>query len=321
MADQKHQPRKGLFTDAWPVLPLADWQETYDTLQRWLQIVGKIRLQMAPMANHWWQAALYVTARGLTTSTIPYGTRIFEINFDFFDHLMIIETGEGKRRIIALKPASVADFYTRTVAALHSLGINPAIWTVPVEVPERTPFERDTVHAAYDKEYAQRWWRIMAQADRVLKIFRSRFIGKVSPVHFFWGSFDLAVTRFSGRRAPKNPGAPNVGRSVMIEAYSHEVSSSGFWPGAGLGEPAFYSYTYPEPAGFADASVRPAEAYYDRNFREFLLTYETVRRANDPDAVLLSFLESTYVAAANLAKWDRASLESDDGAAYRGGAV
>ncbi len=296
---------------AWPELPFEAWQETYATLHLWTQIVGKIRLALTPMCNHWWQTTLYVTARGLTTSPIPYRALSFQIDFDFIDHELHIETSHGAKESVALFPRSVADFYEELMARLHSLGIDAAIWTVPVEIVDRTPFEQDRGHAAYDPDYAQRFWRALVQVDRVLKEFRSRFTGKVSPVHFFWGSFDLAVTRFSGRRAPEHPGAPNVARFVMREAYSHEVSSCGFWPGAGLGRPAFYAYAYPAPEGFGEYPVQPGEAHYNAGFGEFLLPYDAVRTASAPDEALLAFLQSTYEAAANLARWDRASLECE----------
>jgi len=296
-------------TDVWPSLPLDAWRETYTTLHMWTQIVGKIRLALAPMVCHWWEVTLYVTPRGLTTSPIPYGTRVFQIDFDFVDHKLLIQTAEGATRSIALAPRSVADFYHETMAALRSLGIEVNIWTTPVEVEDRTPFEQDHHHAAYDPEYAQRCWRILLQADRVLMDFRARFTGKVSPVHFFWGAFDLAVTRFSGRPAPKHPGAPNVAPFVGHEAYSHEVSSCGFWPGAGLGMPAFYAYAYPEPQEFKDAPVEPEGAFYHAELREFLLPYDRVRTATSPDAALMAFAQSTYEAAAISGKWDRPALE------------
>ncbi len=297
----------------WPSLPLEAWQDTYATLQRWMQIVGKIRLRLAPMTNHWWQVALYVTSAGLSTSPIPYQSRVFQIDFDFLAHAMRISDDAGDVRSVALQPRSVADFYAETMGALRSLGIAVEIWTTPVEIVDRTPFEQDYVHAAYDPEYAQRFWRILVQVDRVLKEFRSRYTGKVSPVHFFWGAFDLAVTRFSGRAAPEHPGGPNVKRSVMVEAYCREVSSCGFWPGAGLGVPAFYAYAYPEPEGFKDWPVRPAEAYYHPTLREFLLPYDVVRLADAPDQMLLAFCQSTYEAAAVPGRWDRAALERSPG--------
>lgn len=296
-------------TETWPSLPLERWKDTYATLHMWTQVVGKIRLALAPLINHWWQVTLYVTSRGLTTSPIPYGTRTFQIDFDFLAHELHIDTGEGERRTLPLEPRSVADFYHRTMAALHALGIDVPIWSTPVEIENPIPFERDDRHA-YDPEYAQRFWRILVQTDRVLSAFRAGFLGKASPVHFFWGSFDLAVTRFSGRLAPVHPGAPNVADFVTREAYSHEVSSCGFWPGGGpIGEPVFYAYAYPEPAGFKDFPVQPAEAFYSPDLREFLLPYEAIRNAKSPDQALLAFLQSTYEAAADLGKWDRVNLE------------
>jgi hypothetical protein len=274
-----------------------------------MQIVGKIRLALSPHVNHWWQVPLYVTASGLTTSPMSYQSRIFQIDFDFLHHNLHISTADGARRTLALEPRSVADFYFALMTALHELDIPVSIWTVPVEVAERIPFEQDTQHASYDAAYAQRFWRILVQADRVLKTFRARYVGKGSPVHFFWGSMDLAVTRFSGRLAPVHPGAPNVALSVMREAYSHEVSSCGFWPGAGLGMPAFYAYAYSEPVGFKHYLVSPDAAFYHETFGEFLLPYEAVRLASAPDELLLAFLQTTYEAAANLARWDRAGLE------------
>ncbi|WP_238626266.1 DUF5996 family protein [Aggregatilinea lenta] len=294
---------------AWPDLPLDEWQDTYETLHRWTQIVGKIRLALAPMVNHWWQVTLYLTARGLTTSPIPYQSRSFQIDFDFIDHMLRIETSGGGTRAFELAPRSVADFYRTIMAELLALGIEVEIWTVPVEIEDRTPFEQDNAHAAYDPVYAQRHWRALVQADRVLKVFRSRFTGKVSPIHFFWGGFDLAVTRFSGRPAPDHPGSPNVARYVMQESYSHEVSSCGFWPGAGTGQPMFYAYAYPEPAGFRDYPIQPDAAYYDPAFGNFLLPYDAVRTSASPDETLLAFLQSTYEAAAINAQWDRAALE------------
>jgi hypothetical protein len=298
-------------TNLWPELPLADWKDTYETLHMWTQIVGKIRLALTPLVNHWWNVTMYVTPRGLTTSAIPYNDRFLQIDFDFIAHLLLIETTDGSTKTIALRPRSVAEFYQETIAALESLGMPVTIWTTPVEVPDRTPFEKDQKHSAYDPEYAQRVWRILAQASRVLTEFRSRFTGKVSPVHFFWGAFDLAVTRFSGRTAPSHPGVPNCGLFVMVEAYSHEVSSCGFWPGSGglIDEPAFYAYAYPEPRGFKDYPIQPPEAFYHTGISEFLLPYDVVRTAESPDEVLLSFLQSTYEAAATCANWDRRALE------------
>ena len=310
MADRKRTHTDSIATDVWPSLPLDAWQNTYATLHMWTQVVGKIRLALAPKINHWWQVPLYVTSRGLTTSPIPYGTRTFQVDFDFRDHRLCIETSDGDRRSFALVPRSVAAFYQETMAALRSLDLEVTIWTTPVEVPDPVPFEQDDEHAAYDPEYAQRFWRILVQADRVFTQFRSRFLGKVSPVHFFWGSFDLAVTRFSGRPAPRHPGAPSVADFVTREAYSHEVSSCGFWPGGGgIDAPVFYAYAYPEPDGFAEYPIQPREAYYSQDLREFLLPYDVVRTADTPDDVLLAFLQSAYEAAANLGKWDRAALE------------
>ena len=310
MADRKRTHTDSIATDVWPSLPLDAWQNTYATLHMWTQVVGKIRLALAPKINHWWQVPLYVTSRGLTTSPIPYGTRTFQVDFDFRDHRLCIETSDGDRRSFALVPRSVAAFYQETMAALRSLDLEVTIWTTPVEVPDPVPFEQDDEHAAYDPEYAQRFWRILVQADRVFTQFRSRFLGKVSPVHFFWGSFDLAVTRFSGRPAPRHPGAPSVADFVTREAYSHEVSSCGFWPGGGgIDAPVFYAYAYPGPDGFAEYPIQPREAYYSQDLREFLLPYDVVRTADTPDDVLLAFLQSAYEAAANLGKWDRAALE------------
>jgi hypothetical protein len=298
--------------DAWPELPLADWADSCATLHLWTQVVGKIRLAHAPLVNHWWQVPLYVTSRGLTTSIMPYGARGFQIDFDFIDHALVIRTSDGATETVALTPRSVADFHAEVMGRLRALGLETRIWTMPVELPDAIPFEQDHTHAAYDAEYAQRFWRALVQADRVCKIFRSRFLGKVSPVHFFWGSFDLAVTRFSGRAAPplKGGDSPNLGAWVMQEAYSHEVSSCGFWPGnGGFGKAAFYSYASPEPAGFGGAPVRPGAAGYDQDLGQFILTYDAVRQAASPDECLLEFLQSSYEAAADLARWDRAALE------------
>ncbi len=296
--------------DQWPTLPFAEWRDTCATLQLWSQVVGKIRLAQAPLINHWWQVPLYVTSRGLTTSAIPYDGRSFQINFDFIAHRLMIQASDGQAEGFALRPLSVADFHREVMARLKALGIEVRIWTTPVELPNPIPFAQDRQHGAYDPDYANRFWRVLVQADRVLTAFRARFIGKASPVHFFWGSFDLAVTRFSGRRAPLHPGAPNVADRVTREAYSHEVSSCGFWPGgAGMEQPIFYSYAYAEPAGFKDAPVRPETASYAGEMGEFILPYDAVRQASAPDEALLDFLQSTYEAAANLAHWDRAALE------------
>jgi Family of unknown function (DUF5996) len=301
---------KQMSTNPWPALPLSEWKDTYETLHRWTQIVGKIRLTLTPPVNHWWNTTLYITPRGLTTSAMYYKGRYLQIDFDFIDNLLLIQTTDYSTKSIALRPRSVADFYQETMAALESLEMPVTIWTTPVEVQDRTPFELDQKHASYDPEYAQRVWRILAEASRILTEFRCRFIGKVSPVHFFWGAFDLAVTRFSGRTAPSHPGAPNMARFVAVEAYSHEVSSCGFWPGGGpVNEPAFYAYAYPEPQGFKDYTIQPKEAFYHTEMGEFLLPYDVVRNSKSPDEVLLSFLQSTYEAAATCAKWDRHALE------------
>jgi Family of unknown function (DUF5996) len=295
----------------WPDLPLAAWADTCDTLHRWTQVVGKVRMAFTPLVNHWWNVTLYVTSRGLTTSPVPCGTRTFEILFDFVDHQLRIETSDGATGRVALRPMSVADFYTEVMSQLEQLGIKVHIWTMPSEIENAVPFELDRTLAQYDPASVARFWQALLQADRVFKMFRSRFIGKVSPVHFFWGSFDLAVTRFSGRAAPPPGGAtPNVASWVMAEAYSHEVSSCGFWPGnGGYGRAAFYVYAYPEPAGYGDTQLGTAEAFYDKGLGQFILLYDVVRQASDPDGMLLGFLQETYAAAANLARWDRAGLE------------
>jgi Family of unknown function (DUF5996) len=297
-------------SEAWPSLPFAEWRDTCASLHMWTQIIGKIRLAQEPLINHWWQVPLYVTSRGLTTSAIPYGERAFEIGFDFLAHRLTIAASDGATDGFALRPIAVADFYAEVMQRLRRLGLEIHIWTTPVEIPNPVPFEQDRAHTAYDADYANRFWRAMLQADRLFTAFRARFLGKASPVHFFWGSFDLAVTRFSGRRAPQHPGAPNVADRVTREAYSHEVSSCGFWPGGpGMEQPIFYSYAYPPPTGFAEAPVRPTAALYNSDFGEFILPYDEVRRAASPDAALLDFLQSTYEAAATLAQWDRDLLE------------
>ena len=304
------EPRTSM-TDQWPALRVEDWTATRDTLHMWLQIVGKLRLAKAPMVNHWWQVPLYVTPRGLTTAAVPHGPKIFEIEFDFCVHELHVDVEGGERRIVALEPKSVARFYEETIGALQELGIDVSINTTPVELERVIPFERDEEHASYDPGHAELFWRQLVQTDRVMKHFRSRFIGKVSPVHLFWGGMDLAVTRFSGRAAPRHPGGfPNVGDWVMVEAYSHELSSCGFWPGGGE-EGAFYAYAYPEPVGFRDHPVGPADAYYSDDAGQYLLPYEAVRTAPDPDAALSEFLQSTYEAAAAHAGWDREALEDD----------
>lgn len=292
--------------DAWPSLALEDWEPTRATLHMWSQIVGKIRLAQTPLVNHWWNVPLYVSARGLTTSAMPYGSTHFEMEFDFIDHNLEIRCSDGAMRTVKLSPKSVADFYQETMAALDDLGLPVHIWKMPVEIPDPIPFDQDHQHKSYDAEYANRFWQVVRHADRVLQDFRSRFIGKSSPVHFFWGSFDLAVTRFSGRLAPPRPGAD----SITKEAYSHEVISHGWWPGQGpLGKPAFYSYTAPAPDGLATAQIKPEKAFYSNDMSEFVLLYDDVRNAEEPDGALLAFLESTYEAGANLANWDRRSLE------------
>jgi hypothetical protein len=298
-------------SDAWPELPLEAWTDTLATLHMWTQIVGKVRLVQSPWVNHSWHVTMYVTSRGLTTSPIPHGTRTFEMEFDFIAHQLTIRTGEGQSHNIPLEPQSVATFYARLMAALDALDLHVKIHGRPNEVPEAIPFAQDDIHRSYDREYAERFWRVLVQADRVLKIFRSRFAGKCSPVHFFWGAADLAVTRFSGRTAPEHPGGiPNLPDRITREAYSHEVSSCGFWAGGGpIPYPMFYSYAYPEPSGFANAPVRPARAFYSQDLREFILPYDEVRLAASPDDTLLEFLQTTYEAAANLAAWDRAALE------------
>jgi len=291
--------------NAWPVLKFSEWQDTLATLHMWTQVVGKIRLAQTPLVNHWWNVPLYVSARGLTTTAIPYGERIFELEFDFIDHHLLISSSDGATTALALRPQSVAAFYREVMAALRGLEIEIQIWTTPVEVPDPIRFEDDDKHAAYDAEYANRFWRALVKIDDVLKEFRGRFIGKCSPVHFFWGSFDLAVTRFSGRPAPERPGADLITR----EAYSHEVISHGFWPGSKDMEAAFYSYTTPEPAGLAQAQVQPPETFYSAEMKEFFLLYEDVQKSSSPEQTLRDFLQTTYEAGANLAGWDRAALE------------
>ena len=297
----------------WPSLPLEDWGETCATLHLWVQIAGKIRLIQSPWVNHSWHTTLYVTSRGLTTTPIPYGESTFQLDFDFIAHNMWISASNGGIAQVRLEPQSVAQFYRRTMDALKSIGVQVDIRKMPNEVPDPIRFDQDETHRAYDAEYANRFWRILVQADRVLKRFRAGFVGKCSPVHLFWGALDLAVTRFSGRTAPKHPGGiPHLPDWVTQEAYSHEVSSCGFWPGGGaVPYPAFYAYAYPEPAGFKDAPVRPEGAFYSQDFGEFILPYDIVRQSDSPDRTLLDFLESTYAAAADLAHWDRAALERE----------
>jgi uncharacterized protein DUF5996 len=290
----------------WPALPLDSWKDTRATLHMWTQIVGKVRLRLTPLVNHWWNVPLYVTARGLTTSRIPYGGRAFELWFDFIRHQLVLETSDGLVKTLPLAPRSVADFYQEFMAMLRSARIEVKFWEVPVEIPDPIPFDQDRVHASYDPERVEKFWRILLSVDAVFSQFRSGFCGKCSPVHFFWGSFDLAVTRFSGRRAPEKPGADAITR----EAYSHEVSSVGFWPGSGsITGPAFYSYAAPEPQGFREARVRPETARYDAQLSEFILMYDDLRATEAPSAALLAFCESTYEAGARLGNWDRNALE------------
>src|SRR5229473_2597467 len=299
----------------WPELPTAAWRESCATLHLWTQIVGKIRLARAPWLNHSWHVTLYVTARGLTTSPIPDGIRTFQIDFDFIDHLVRISTSDGAARQFALSGKSVASFYAAAMADLAELGIHIVIDEMPNELPEPIRFSQDNQHASYDPDAVRRFFQILVNADRVFKQFRTGFLGKASPVHFFWGSFDLAVTRFSGRRAPRHPGGvPHLSDAVACEAYSHEVSSAGFWPGSGTVDyPAFYSYAYPEPAGFRGTKVRPDAAFFSEVLGEFILPYDAVRSAAAPDRALLEFLQSTYEAAANAGKWDRDALECAPG--------
>jgi hypothetical protein len=298
-------------TDTWPSLPLEAWSETCATLHLWAQIVGKVRLVQSPWLNHSWHVPLYVTARGLTTTPIPYGTRTFQIDFDFIAHQLTIQASDGSSGGFPLRPQSVAAFYTQLMKEMDRLQLHVKLRVMPCEIADALPFDLDETHCAYDKEYAARFWQILVQADRIFKQFRARFIGKCSPVHFFWGASDLAVTRLSGRAAPPHPGGiPGLADWVTRDAYSHEVSSCGFWPGAGpISYPAFYSYAYPEPAGFAEAPIKPAAAFYSTDFREFILPYEAVRQAQSPDDTLLEFLQTTYEAAATRGKWDRAVLE------------
>lgn len=309
--------------ERWPELPYEAWKDTCATLQLWTQIVGKTRLALTPWLNHSWHVALYVTARGLTTSVISGRTCDFEIGFDFIDHALLIRTSGGRIGKIALKPMTVADFYAAYRTALGGLGIEVEISASPNEVAESIPFASDTSHASYDREYASRFWRALLRSHDVFSHFRTGFLGKASPVHFFWGSFDLAVTRFSGRRAPLHAGGiPHLPDAVVQEAYSHEVSSAGFWPGGGgIDFPAYYSYAYPAPEGFAEAKVRPGEAFFSKDLGEFVLPYDAVRSAHDPERALLEFLQSTYAAAADLGKWNRRELECAVGVPRRPRAV
>ena len=297
--------------ESWPNLPLTAWTETYATLHLWTQIVGKIRLSRSPWTNHSWHTTFYVTPRGVTTGPMYQQMRAFQIDFDFIAHEIEIRCDDGSIGGFPLEPQSVAAFYRRLKTEMTRVGLEMKIYPKPNEIPNAIPFEKDQTHSSYDAEYVTRFWRILLQTDRVFKIFRARFVGKCSPVHFFWGAYDLAVTRFSGRIAPRHPGGvPNLPDRVTREAYSHEVSSCGFWPGGGaVSYPAFYSYAYPEPEGFAQTSVEPGGAFYSRDLREFILPYDSVRNSSTPDETLLAFLQTTYEAAANFAKWDRASLE------------
>jgi hypothetical protein len=295
----------------WPDLPFAAWSGTCNTLLLWLQIVGKVRIACTPLINHWWNATFKVTSRGPFAPAMPYHGRTFDVLFDFTDHRLLIATSDGRTETLALAPMTVADFYAAVIQALRRLGIDVHIWTMPSEIENAIPFQKDRTHAQYDPGYVQKFWQAVLQAHRVMTEFRARFIGKASPVHFFWGSFDLVVTRFSGRRAPPPTSTtPNVAAWVMNEAYSHEVSSCGFWPGnGGYGRAAFYVYAYPEPAGYGDTKLKTTEAAYDQKLGQFILPYDAVRAARDPDALLLGFLQETYEAEAKLANWDRAALE------------
>ena len=302
----------------WPDLPLSAWSDTCETLHRWTQIAGKVRLATTPLVNHWWNVTLHVNSRGLVAPANSYAGGAFDIAFDFVDHRLRIATSDGRTEGFSLAPMSVADFYAEFMQRLQRLDIDVHIWTMPSEIENAVPFDRDRTHTHYDPDYASRFRQALVQAARVMNEFRARFIGKVSPVHFFWGSFDLAVTRFSGRTAPPPKGVtPNVASWVMAEAYSHEVSSCGFWPGnGGYGRAAFYVYGYPEPAGYGETQLRTAEGFYDKNLGQFILPYDAVRQARDPDALLLGFLQETYDAAADRAKWDRKALERGDSAAH-----
>lgn len=308
--NQRKQSPQTTNGEIWPALPIQEWEDTLATLHMWTQIVGKIRLALAPHINHWWQVPLYVSSRGLTTSAMPYDAQLLTLEFNFLDHVLEIGTSSGLEEKVQLASRSVADFYEEVMAKLQKVGMPVQIFARPVEVAEAIPFAEDHKHGAYDREYVERFWRALIQVDRVFTQFRSRFVGKASPVQFFWGSFDLAATRFSGRTAPPHPGGmPNVGDWVMREAYSHEVSSAGFWPGGQGADAAFYSYAYPEPEGFSQAAIRPPDAFYYEDLGEFLLPYEAVQRSEQPDELLLAFLQSTYEAAAELGNWERSALE------------
>jgi hypothetical protein len=289
----------------WPELVLEEWQDTLATLHMWSQIVGKIRLEQTPLVNHWWNVPLYISACGLTTSAMPYKDRVFEIEFDFIDHQLRIDCSDGATKSLPLRPQTVADFYRELMQTLRDLDIEVRIWPMPVEIPNPIRFDQDTEHSSYDADYANRFWRALVRIDEVFKEFRGRFIGKVSPVHFWWGSFDHAVTRFSGRPAPPREGADKI----TIEAYSHENISHGFWPGGNGVQAAFYSYTAPEPAGLDQSQIKPSASFYSQEMKEFLMPYDAVRKSENPANALMDFLQSTYEAGANLAKWDRKALE------------
>lgn len=294
--------------EVWPALPQSAWSDTCATLHMWMQIVGKVRMTLTPPLNHCWHVTLYPTARGVTTSSMPYGDRMLEIEFDFLEHVLRIDSSDKQSKRVVLEPMTVAEFYRRLMDALTNVGMPVRIWPVPCEVADPIPFAQDVTHKSYDPEYAQRFWRVLVQSARVFEIFRARFTGKVSPVHLFWGALDLACTRFSGRTAPPHPSMPGLPDHVTRDAYSHEVSSCGFWPGAPGVEAFFYSYAYPEPKGYAEYEIKPAAAKYDPAFGEFVLPYEAMRRSQDPDAALLEFLQSTYDAACDCAQWDREGL-------------
>jgi hypothetical protein len=295
--------------DIWPALPQAAWSDTCATLQLWIQIVGKTRMALTPHLNHTWNVTLYPTIRGVTTGLMPYGALMVQIDFDFIDHILVSETSDGGRKTIPLEPMTVAEFYRRFITALHDVSCSVHIWPTPVEIADPIPFQQDTIHHSYDREYVSRFWRVLLQTTRVFATFRARFRGKVSPIHLFWGALDLACTRFSGRTAPEHPSMAGLPDRVTRDAYSHEVSSCGFWPGSPGIEPFFYSYAYPEPPGYREYAITPPQARFDANFGEFLLPYEAMRQSPDPDAALLQFLQTTYEAAANCAHWDRPALE------------
>lgn len=313
ISPSRHTPSTAMAPpEAWPELPkVSDWQDTLDTVHRWTQIVGKIRMEAHPWVNHSWGTSLYVTPRGLTTGPIPHHGRSFSINFDFIDHRLRFSTSTGEQPTVSLQPMSVARFYEQVMTVMEELDLDVSIYPMPVEIPDPIqPFPEDETHASYDADAVHRFWRALTQAARVFTTFRARFLGKVSPVHFFWGAFDLAVTRFSGREAPTHPGGiPNCPDWVMEEAYSHELSSAGFWPGTGLGEAAFYAYAYPEPETFRTQSAGPDAAYFHEELGEFVLPYAEVQTASDPDAMLLRFLQHTYEAAADAGNWNRSALE------------